>query len=308
VIVAWLSGIPLRDHAHPLWGRGSLSRSAASRPARHGPDRQDPAIAGARRARRARLAGTQASRAAVPSRQRCRQASAVLSRQPGRSRIGTRNAASGRLGAPEPRRCHRHPGAPPHSGVFPARQRFGWSRSPSHWFDLQRSPAMTARPPQTGARGIRRRSIPVTRTARHAVSRIGARQTPPCALGKPTCRPARQARQQPLRAPRCGRVPVHPHRARHAPHPATNPRQVASITAPGSPPTTTGIPNRPSAATNAQSIHKDIHSRPFSSKPGGPAITRDKYSCPQREAGRRHGIFPDSRPTSRKISPFRRNR
>lgn len=64
----------------------------------------------------------------------------------------------------------------------------------------------------------------------------------------------------------------------------------------------------PFAATNAQSIHKDIHSRPLSSKPGGPAITRDKYSCPQRDAGRRAGNFPDPHLASRKISPFQRNR
>ncbi|MCM2484211.1 hypothetical protein [Burkholderia glumae] len=46
---------------------------------------------------------------------------------------------------------------------------------------------------------------------------------------------------------------------------------------------------------NADAVHKDIHSRLLSDKPGGPAITRDKCSCPQQEAGRRVGIFPEPR-------------
>jgi hypothetical protein len=170
-----------------------------------------------------------------------------------------------------------------------------------------KSPAVPQPQPHADIHRVHSPSIPRPAPATPP-SRIGAHQTPCAALAS---RFPSVATASPFQSPRERQVRA------SASRPSPNPAR----TAPGSQSPSGGIDhdarltagdNRqpespPFATTNAQSIHKDIHSRSLSSKPGGPAITRDKYSCPQRDAGRRVGIFPDPRLASRKISPFRRN-
>ncbi len=104
-----------------------------------------------------------------------------------------------------------------------------------------------------------------------------------------------EARPQP-ETPRCGFAPRHPHPSRHAARRVADPHTQWARRAARLAGIDEGQPRLPRCGlVNADAVHKDIHSRLLSDKPGGPAITRDKCSCPQQKAGRRVGIFPGPR-------------
>lgn len=211
-------------------------RSAASQPARGGAHgRQDPAISGARCAPR-RHTGAAAVRETVLPCIGCALSPArMLPDRPRKHRPVAHSAPF------EPGRCHGRLGLPHRSGVFLATQQFDRPQPQLHRLNLQQ-PRNHSRTSTSNASA----DHPFVRTrTRHTAiphwSPPDAPVRPWRAYIRPRPPPARSKASENAR---CGRAPAAPHRTRHAPHQAANPRQVASITMPASPPAATSSPNR----------------------------------------------------------------